>query len=66
MRPVAERTWIILLAGLLALVAVGVLAQEVLPAPPAPFTGQVGLSVKDSSPTSPSRSRRPRGRPTSC
>jgi|WetSurMetagenome_2_1015567.scaffolds.fasta_scaffold07639_5 arylsulfatase A-like enzyme len=63
MRPVAQQTWIVLLAGVLALVAVGGLAQEVLPAPPAPFTGQIGLSAKDSKPDFPQPVHAPKGAP---
>jgi arylsulfatase len=38
-------------------------AQEVLPPPPAPFKGQVGLSYKDSKPDFPKQVQAPRGAP---
>ena len=39
------------------------LAQEVLPAPPAPFKGQIGLSAKDSKPDFLQPVQAPRGAP---
>jgi arylsulfatase A-like enzyme len=39
------------------------LAQEVLPAPPAPFKGQIGLSAKDSKPDFPQPVQAPKGAP---
>ena len=41
----------------------GVSAQEVLPTPPAPFRGQIGLSVKDSKSDFPQPVHTPRGAP---
>jgi arylsulfatase len=38
-------------------------AQEVLPAPPAPFKGQIGLSAKDSQPDFPQPVQAPKGAP---
>ncbi|MBP7868202.1 MAG: arylsulfatase [Acidobacteria bacterium] len=38
-------------------------AQEVLPAPPAPFKGEIGLSVKDSTPDFPQPHQAPREAP---
>ncbi|OQC28595.1 MAG: Arylsulfatase [Deltaproteobacteria bacterium ADurb.Bin072] len=38
-------------------------AQDVLPAPPAPFTGQIGLSVKDSRSDFPQPVKAPKGAP---
>ena len=38
-------------------------AQEVLPAPPAPFKGQIGLSVKDSKSDFPKPVQAPKGAP---
>jgi arylsulfatase A-like enzyme len=38
-------------------------AQEVLPAPPAPFEGQIGLSAKDSKPDFPKPVHAPKGAP---
>jgi len=38
-------------------------AQEVLPAPPAPFKGQIGLSVKDSKSDFPQPVKVPKGAP---
>ena len=38
-------------------------AQEVLPAPPAPFKGQIGLSTKDSTPDFPQQVHAPQGAP---
>jgi arylsulfatase A-like enzyme len=38
-------------------------AQEVLPNPPAPFKGQIGLSVKDSTPDFPKSVQAPKGAP---
>ena len=46
------------------LVLVGsALAQEVLPTPPAPFKGQIGLSAKDSKPDFPKPVEAPKGAP---
>jgi arylsulfatase A-like enzyme len=41
----------------------GAAAQEVLPAPPAPFKGQIGLSVKDSKSDFPRPVQAPKGAP---
>ncbi|MBK5912782.1 arylsulfatase [Rhodocyclus purpureus] len=41
----------------------GAAAQEVLPAPPAPFKGQIGLSTKDSTPDFPQQVHAPQGAP---
>ena len=41
----------------------GVSAQEVLPTPPAPFKGQIGLSVKDSKSDFPQPIKAPKGAP---
>lgn len=41
----------------------GARAQEVLPAPPAPFKGQIGLSARDSKPDFPQPVRAPQGAP---
>src|SRR5512135_1977624 len=41
----------------------GASAQEVLPAPPAPFKGQIGLSVKDSKSDFPQPIKAPKGAP---
>jgi len=41
----------------------GAAAQEVLPAPPAPFKGQIGLSVKDSKSDFPQPVHAPKGAP---
>jgi hypothetical protein len=38
-------------------------AQEVLPVPPAPFKGQIGLSVKDSKSDFPQPVKAPKGAP---
>ena len=38
-------------------------AQEVLPQPPAPFKGQIGLSYKDSKPDFPQPVHAPKGAP---
>ena len=67
---VAQRTFSLALGAACATAGAvpfggGAAAQEVLPIPPAPFKGQIGLSVKDSKSDFPSRCRRPRGRPTS-
>ncbi len=48
--------------GLLSLGA-GASAQEVLPAPPPPFKGQIGLSAKDSVPDFPRAVEAPKGAP---
>lgn len=59
------RTWV---AASLVL-AVGILfgsvasAQEVLPVPPPPFKGQIGLSAKDSTPDFPEPIQAPKGAP---
>lgn len=50
----------VLAAGTLA---GGASAQEVLPAPPAPFKGQIGLSVKDSKSDFPKPVQAPKGAP---
>src|SRR5262249_61673405 len=51
--------------GILFIVATGLhaIAQEVLPPPPAPFTGQIGLSYKDSKPDFPQPLHAPKGAP---
>jgi arylsulfatase A-like enzyme len=58
-------TWativLVLMAGLLF--SDGVSAQEVLPTPPAPFKGQIGLSVKDSKSDFPQPVHAPKGAP---
>ena len=57
-------TWtfgVILAAGML--VGAGASAQEVLPAPQAPFKGQIGLSAKDSKPDFPESVEAPKGAP---
>ena len=41
----------------------GASAQDVLPMPPAPFKGQIGLSVKDSKPDFPRPVQAPKGAP---
>lgn len=41
----------------------GAFAQEVLPAPPAPFKGQIGLTAKDSKPDFPKPVHAPKGAP---
>jgi arylsulfatase len=51
----------VLAAG--ALFSGGASAQEVLPAPPAPFKGQIGLSAKDSKPDFPQPVEAPKGAP---
>lgn len=59
------RTWavasLMLAAG--ALLSGGTFAQEVLPVPPAPFKGQIGLSAKDSTPDFPKPIEAPKGAP---
>jgi arylsulfatase A-like enzyme len=57
------------LAAIGTVLATGVLptsrasAQEVLPVPPAPFEGQIGLSAKDSVPDFPKQVKAPKGAP---
>jgi len=46
-----------------ALFSSGASAQEVLPVPPAPFKGQIGMSVKDSKPDFPKPVQAPKGAP---
>ena len=48
---------------LLFAMPLSLVAQEVLPPPPAPFKGQVGLSYKDSKPDFPKQVQAPRGAP---
>lgn len=62
-----KRAWAWAAAG--TVLAAGVLsgdstsAQEVLPTPPAPFKGQIGLSAKDSTPDFPKPVQAPKGAP---
>ena len=51
----------VLAAG--TLFTAGASAQEVLPTPPAPFKGQIGLSAKDSTPDFPKPVHAPKGAP---
>ena len=44
-------------------IALPLVAQEVLPPPPAPFKGQIGLSYKDSKPDFPQPVKAPKGAP---
>lgn len=46
-----------------ALLSGGAFAQEVLPVPPAPFKGQIGLSAKDSKSDFPEQVQAPKGAP---
>ena len=65
---VAQRTFSLALgaacaaAGAVPFVG-GAAAQEVLPIPPAPFKGQIGLSVKDSKSDFPQPVQAPKGAP---
>jgi arylsulfatase len=57
--------WTVLASAFAAvlLFGLGAFAQEVLPAPPAPFQGQIGLTVKDSKPDFPKQVHAPKGAP---
>jgi arylsulfatase len=57
----ATAGWV--LAVFLTLFSGGAFAQEVLPAPPAPFKGQIGLSAKDSKSDFPEPMHAPKGAP---
>ena len=56
-------TWATIVLAAATLVSGVVSAQEVLPTPPAPFKGQIGLSAKDSKPDFPQPVQAPKGAP---